>query len=152
MSGELPQDRLQRILDAVETIEDSLGVLAEKRRQVDRETYKRDSDTRDVVERRFVKTTEAALDIGTVLVIHERDEPPESNPATMQALEELDVLSEELADEMAATARFRNVLAHTYGDAIDDDVVYDALDDLERYRSFLIAVREYLDSIGALED
>jgi len=70
----------------------------------------------------------------------------------MRRLEEIGVLSEELADEMIATARFRNVLAHTYGDAIDDDVVYDALDDLERYRSFLIAVRQYLDSIGALED
>ena len=53
---------------------------------------------------------------------------------------------------MIATARFRNVLAHTYGDAIDDNVVYDALDNLERYRSFLVAVRQYLDSIGALED
>jgi uncharacterized protein YutE (UPF0331/DUF86 family) len=52
---------------------------------------------------------------------------------------------------MVATARFRNVLAHTYGDVIDD-VVYDALDNLERYRSFLVAVRQYLDSIGALED
>ncbi|WP_436926739.1 type VII toxin-antitoxin system HepT family RNase toxin [Halosimplex amylolyticum] len=152
MSGDLPRDRLQRIVDAVETIEDSIGVLAEKRRQTDRETYKTDPDTRDIVERRFVKTTEAALDIGTVLVVHERGDPPESNPATMRSLGDLGILSEELADEMAATARFRNVLAHTYGDAIDDDVVYDALDDLERYRSFLLAVREHLDSIGALED
>ncbi|WP_436929301.1 type VII toxin-antitoxin system HepT family RNase toxin [Halosimplex halobium] len=113
MSGGLPADRLQRILDAVDTIEDSLGVLARKRRTVDRETYKNDSDTRDVVERRFVKTTEAALDIGTVLVVHERGHPPESNPETMQALSDIGVLSEELADEMAAAARFRNVLAHT---------------------------------------
>jgi len=138
--------------DAVETIEESLGVLSEKRREIDRETYKNDAETRDVVERRFVKTTEAAIDIGTVLIVHERGAPPESNPETMRRLEEIGVLSEELADEMIATARFRNVLAHTYGDAIDDDVVYDALDDLERYRSFLIAVRQYLDSIGALED
>jgi len=70
----------------------------------------------------------------------------------MRTLEEIGVLFEELADEMAATARFRNVLTHTYSDAIDDDVVYDALDDLERYQSLLIAVRRYLDSVGALED
>lgn len=148
MSGDLPSGRLRRIIDAVETIEDSLGVLAEKRRQVDREAYENDSETRDIVERRFVKTTEAALDIGTVPVVHERGHPPESNSETMRALGEIGVLS----DELAATARFRNVLAHTYGDAIDDDIMYDALDDLERDRSFLVAVRQYLDSIGALED
>ena len=99
MSGDLPSDRLRRIIDAVETIEESLGVLSEKRREIDRETYKSDAETRDVVERRFVKTTEAAIDIGTVLVIHERGAPPESNPETMQTLEEIGVLSEELADE-----------------------------------------------------
>lgn len=152
MSGDLPNDRLRRIVDAVETMEDSLGVLSEKRRKLDREAYKNDSDTRDIVERRFVKTTEAAIDIATILIVHERGAPPESNPETMQMLGEIGVLSEELADEMVATARFRNVLAHTYGGAIDDDVVYDALDDLKRYQSFLVAVRQYLDSIGALED
>ena len=58
----LPADRLNRILTAVETIEESLGVLARKQ-QIDREDYKNDSGARDIVERRFVKTTEAAIDI-----------------------------------------------------------------------------------------
>ncbi|ERG95739.1 MAG: hypothetical protein J07HQW2_02199 [Haloquadratum walsbyi J07HQW2] len=58
----LPADRLNRILTAVETIEQSLGVLARKQ-QINREDYKNDSDTRDIVERRFVKMTEAAIDI-----------------------------------------------------------------------------------------
>jgi hypothetical protein len=38
MSGDLPSDRLRRIIDAVETIEESLGVLSEKRREIDRPT------------------------------------------------------------------------------------------------------------------
>lgn len=37
--GELPPDRLNRILVAVETIEESLGVLARKQR-ISREDYK----------------------------------------------------------------------------------------------------------------
>jgi uncharacterized protein YutE (UPF0331/DUF86 family) len=61
--------------------------------------------------------TEAAIDIGTVLVVHEWGEPPESNPSTMRALAEIGVLSADLAEEMAATVRFRNVLAHTYLDS-----------------------------------
>jgi len=131
-SDDAPEIRLDRVLTAVETIGASLEVLARKGR-VDRGTYERDPDTRDVVEQRFVKATEAALDIGTEPLRRERDRLPESNPATMRALGEVGVLSDERAEARAQAARFRNVLSHTYGDVIDHDVVYEALQDLERY-------------------
>lgn len=147
----LPAHRLNRILTAVETIEESLGVLARKQR-VSRADYKADSNTRDIVERRFVKMTEAAIDMAEEVVKHERGQPPVSNPASMRTLGEMGVLSGALAEEMAQGARFRNVLSHTYGNSIDHDVVYNALQDLERYRAFVQAVRDYLESIGALDD
>ena len=53
---------------------------------------------------------------------------------------------------MAQGARFRNVLSHTYGSIIDHDAVYNALQDLDRYQMFVKEVREYLDSIGALDE
>lgn len=146
-----PAARLNRILTAVETIEKSLGVLTRKQ-QVSREDYKADSDTRDIVERRFVKMTEAAIDIAEELVKHERGQPPASNPASMRTLGEMGMLSGAVAEEMAQGARFRNVLSHTYGDIIDHNVVYNALQDLERYRAFVQAVRDHLESIGALDD
>lgn len=146
-----PADHLNRILTAVETIEEGLGILARKQR-ISREDYKADSDTRDIVERRFVKMTEAAIDIAEELIKHERGQPPASNPASMRALGEMGILSGSLAEEMAQGARFRNVLSHTYGDIIDHDVVYNALQDLDRYRAFVQAVRDYLDSIDALDD
>jgi uncharacterized protein YutE (UPF0331/DUF86 family) len=149
--GGLPSDRLNRILTAVETIDESLGVLTRKQR-ISRADYKADSDTRDIVERRFVKMTEAAIDIAEELVKYDRGQPPGSNPESMRTLGEMSVLSDSLAEEMAQGARFRNVLSHTYGNIIDHDVVYNALQDLERYRSFVQAVRDYLDSIGALDD
>mgnify|MGYP002761004551 CR=1 FL=1 len=46
----------------------------------------------------------------------------------MMALADLDVLATDTAEKMAQAARFRNVLAHTYGDVIDHDEVYDAVD------------------------
>jgi uncharacterized protein YutE (UPF0331/DUF86 family) len=147
-----PDDRLNRILDAVETIEESIGVLTRKQ-HLDREEYKADSEARDVVERRFVKMTEAAIDIAETLVKQERGEPPASNPESMHLLDEVGVLSTGTAERMAQAARFRNVLSHTYGRIIDHDVVYNALqDDLERYRTFVVEVREHLDSIGAFEE
>ena len=147
----LPADRLDRILSAVDTIEESLGVLTRKQR-VSRKDYKTDSDTRDIVERRFVKMTEAAIDIAEEIVKHERRQPPTSNPASMRTLGDISVLSGALAEEMAKGAQFRNVLSHTYGSIIDHDVVYNALQDLKRYRDFVQAVRDYLDSIGALDN
>lgn len=82
-----PEDRLERILTGVETIGESLGILARKQR-IDRD----DPETRDVVERRFVKMTEASIDIGEELVKHERGEPPRSNPEAMRTLGEIGVL------------------------------------------------------------
>jgi len=146
----VPDDQIERILAAISTIEESMGILAEKR-SVDRETYKADRELRDVVERRFVKMTEAAIDVGEELLKHERGRPGGSNPATMFELTGVGVLSEETADAMAQAARFRNVLAHTYGGDIDHDVVYDALLDLERYRAFVVEVRDYLEATGSLE-
>lgn len=146
----LPADSLNRILTAIETIEESLGVLARKQR-VDRTDYKTDSDTRDIVERRFVKMTEAAIDIAEEIVKHERSHPPASNPASMRQLGEMGVLSGSLAEEMAQGARFRNVLSHTYGNVINHDVVFNALQDLERYRSFVEAVRVYFESSDVLD-
>jgi uncharacterized protein YutE (UPF0331/DUF86 family) len=96
-----------------------------------------DSDTRDIVERRFVKLTEASIDIGEELVKYERGEPPASNPASMRALEKLDILTPPVAEEMAQAARFRNVLSHTYGQIINHDIVYNALQDLDHYRLFV---------------
>ncbi|WP_318568835.1 HalOD1 output domain-containing protein [Salinigranum marinum] len=75
--GGLPSDRLNRILTAVETIDESLGVLTRKQR-ISRADYKTDSDTRDIVERRFVKMTEAAIDIAEELVKYDRGQPPGS--------------------------------------------------------------------------
>lgn len=110
MTTGLREDQLERIISAVETIESSLDILTRKR-TVDRQTYKRDRETRDIVERRFVKMTEAAIDIGRVLLVHEQGEPGESHPTTMHLLAKVDILSDETADAMAAAARFRNVLA-----------------------------------------
>jgi uncharacterized protein YutE (UPF0331/DUF86 family) len=148
---EFPVDRLNRVLSGIETIEESLGVLARKQ-QVTRDEYKSNSDTRDIVERRFVKMTEAAIDVAEELVKHERGQPPESNPAAMRALGEEGLLSAALAEKMAQGARFRNVLSHTYGSIIDHDVVYNALQDLDRYRMFVQAVGDYLDSLDVLDE
>jgi len=104
-----------------------------------------------VVKRRFVKVTEATLDIARTIVVHERGTSPKSNPAAMVILAKAGVFERTTTAEMVQAARFRNVLAHTYGDAINHDDVYDALQDLDRYREFLEDIRTYLGEQGVLE-
>jgi uncharacterized protein YutE (UPF0331/DUF86 family) len=147
----LSDDDIDRLVVAVETIEESLSILAEQQ-SLDFDTYREDPKTQDIVERRFVKATEAALDIAEVIVATELDERPSSNPTKIKLLADTDVLSESVADSMIQTARFRNVLAHTYGDVIDHQTVYEALHDLDRYHQFLIEIRAHLDEIGAFDD
>jgi uncharacterized protein with HEPN domain len=63
-----------------------------------------------------------------------------------RAIVERDVLSTETAEAMQEAAQFRNVLAHTYGHDIDDERVYQHLqDDLHWFPTFLREVRETLD-------
>jgi len=147
----LSEDNVERIVRAVETIEASLAVLS-KKQSLSRSAYLTDRESRDVVERRFVKLTEATLDIAKTIIIHEQGTPPESNPASMVEMDAEGLFDETTLAEMVQAARFRNVLAHTYGDAIDQDDVYDALQDLNRYRDFLIDVRTYLREQGVLAD
>lgn len=145
----LSDEDVERIVSAVETIEASLSVLAEKQ-TISRDRYHNDRETRDIVERRFVKLTEGTLDIARTLVVAETGSRPDSNPAAMIELGAAGILDRSSQTELAQAARFRNVLAHTYGDAIDNDDVYDALQNLHRYRDFLHDVRAYLDETGAL--
>jgi len=145
----LSREEVERIVTAVETMEASLGVLADKQ-SLSRNEYVTNRAARDIVERRFVKLTEAALDIARTLAQHERGPQPDSNPAVMITLGDVGVLDDATTEKMTQAARFRNVLVHTYGDAINDDDVYDALQNLDRYRDFLFAVREYLDDSGVL--
>lgn len=145
----LSEEDQNRIGDAFESIEQSLSVLVEKQ-SLSREEYRADRTSRDVVERRFVKATEAALDIASVLVVAETGDHPESHPEAMTRLVRIGVLTDETGEQMPQAARFRNVLAHTYGDVIDHDRVYDALQDLDRSRTFLVEVREYLTDSGVV--
>ncbi|WP_254864772.1 type VII toxin-antitoxin system HepT family RNase toxin [Halovivax gelatinilyticus] len=140
---------VERVVTAAKTIEESLTILAEYQ-SMDRAAYRSDQVARDVVERRFVKATEAALDIAKTLVRAESGSVPETNRETMQSLAHAGIIRSEPAEAMAQAASFRNVLAHTYGDVIDHDSVYNALQDLDRYRTFLHDVRSYLNETGAL--
>jgi len=143
------RERAETIVEKAEFVEACLEILA-GRQSVTRDEYRTDPLIRDVVERRFEKASQACIDIGRMLLRDIDGQAPDSNAGVMDRLSAVGVLSEQTASEMAQAAMFRNVLAHEYGDVLDQDIVYEALQDLGRYRDFLHELRDYLDEVGAI--
>jgi uncharacterized protein YutE (UPF0331/DUF86 family) len=148
MSGadKLPADRANRIADAVEDIVNNVSRLRELQ-SLSRAEYKEpeQQDRRDSVERKFVKMTAAMLDIAEEVIKQEDRDVPRNRKATVKALEDVRVISPELAITLRDAVEFRDVLAHTYGPIVNDDIVYDALQrNLDRFEAFVDAVDAYL--------
>ncbi|QPV64959.1 DUF86 domain-containing protein [Halosimplex litoreum] len=149
MSDPHGPDRVETMVEKAEFVEECLEILA-ARQSITRDAYRSDTVTRDVVERRFEKASQACVDIGRMLLRDIDGRAPDSNAAVMERLATVDVLSAETASKMGQAAMFRNVLAHEYGDVLDQDIVYEALQDLGRYRAFLHELRDYLDDVDAI--
>lgn len=141
----LPSDRANRITEAIEDIEQNLAALREKQ-QLSRADYKASDkqDLRDAVERKFEKLAEAVLDIADQLLKHERGSSPRGRKDKIRELRREGILSDTLTEKLLDAVEFRDVLSHTYGPIINDDIVYDSLQtSLGRYVEFAEAVDEY---------
>lgn len=145
-ADDLPSDRANRIADAVEDIERNVTRLREYR-HLSREEYVApdEQDRRDAIERKFEKLAEATLDIASELCKQERGDVPGRRKARITVIEDEGIVDADLADRMRTAVSFRDVLAHTYGPIVNDDIVFDALqNDLTRYVEFVEAVDTYL--------
>lgn len=143
---DLPPDRANRIADAIEDIVSNVTRLRELQ-SLSRDEYKESAsqDLRDSVERKFVKLTSAVVDVGEELLKHERGGVPQLRKEVITGLEEEGLITEGLADRLRDAVEFRDVLAHTYGPIVNDDLVYDALQhSLDRFGEFVDAVDDYL--------
>jgi len=134
----------ERILDKAGYVEEAVAVL-ERKRALDEATYLSDREQRAIVEREFQTAIEACLDIAALLCKDLTGGAPEENARKFSVLAEREVLGPETTDRMIDAAGFRNVLAHNYGDAVDDEVVYRTLQtDLDWFPTFLRDIRTYL--------
>jgi len=144
--SEPPAELLARIADGVEAIERTVGELRALQ-DVSRAAYKADDNRirRDAVERKFEKLTAAVVDIGETVLRIEEQPVPDRRKATISELETVGVIDDELGAKLRAAVGFRDVLAHTYGPIVNDDIVYDALQNsLGRYVEFVERIDQYL--------
>lgn len=144
--SEPPADLLARIANGVEAIERTVTELRDLQ-GISRAAYKRDENRlrRDAVERKFEKLTAAVIDVGETVLRIERESIPDRRKAVVTELEAVGVIDAALAEKLRAAVGFRDVLAHTYGPVVNDDIVYDALQNsLDRYVSFVECIDQYL--------
>jgi len=142
----MPPTRANRIADAIEAIERDVTRLREIRRtSLEEYTAEGNQDLRDAVERKFEKLAEATIDASAQIVKQEGRAVPQTRKDTVTAIEELGIVEPALADKLREAVGFRDVLAHTYGPIVNDDLVQDALENsLGRYVAFVEAVSDYM--------
>ena len=144
--SEPPAELLARVADGIEAIERTVSELRTLQ-NVSRATYKSDDNRmrRDAVERKFEKLTAAVVDVAKTVLRIEGRSVPDHRKATVSELAAAGVIDDELAEQLRAAVGFRDVLAHTYGPIVNDDIVYDALQNsLERYVRFVERIDDYL--------
>lgn len=146
----MPPDRANRIADAVEDIEQNVARLRDDQ-QLSRSEYTaaENYDLRNAVERKFEKLTEATLDIAEEICKQERGTAPDRRKEKITALEDEGIISADVAERLREATGFRDVLSHSYGPIVNDDLVYDALQtSLNRYVDFVEAVEVYLSGMS----
>jgi uncharacterized protein YutE (UPF0331/DUF86 family) len=96
MSNPHSRQRVASIVEKAEFVEECLTILAEKQ-TVDFETYRDDTSTRDIVERRFEKATQACIDIARILLRDIDGTAPDTYAKAMQRLGKQNVLQSSTA-------------------------------------------------------
>lgn len=107
----------------------------EEKKDCTRAEYLSDRDLQDIVERRFEKAIQAAIDIASHIIAAEGYGEPDNYGHLFRILEQEDVLTNETVERMVEMAGFRNVLAHEYADIVDEQV-YEQLQDIDHFRAF----------------
>lgn len=97
------------------------------------------------MERKFEKLAEATLDVAAQIAKQEGRRVPAQRKDRIDAIGELTVIDADLADRLREAVALRDVLAHTYGAIVNDELVHDALrNGLDRYVEFVAAVDRFL--------
>ncbi|SNZ11683.1 Uncharacterized conserved protein YutE, UPF0331/DUF86 family [Natronoarchaeum philippinense] len=111
----------RRILQKAQYVRDAVEVLAEKRDSLTLAAYRSSRSNRTIVEREFETAIQACIDIAKMVLRTDGADVPPTNAAAFRLLGDRAILDDDTATGMAQAAGFRNVLAHQYGDEIDDE-------------------------------
>ena len=111
------------------------------------EELRMDRDKRNMVLHALLISIQSAIDIATYVIAENGLKKPSTYRETFEILEEAQIISEDLANDLSDLAGFRNVLVHIYWE-LDLDVVYGILrNDLKVLIAFKKIVKELLEEM-----
>ena len=111
------------------------------------EELRMDRDKRNMVLHALLISIQSAIDIATYVIAENGLKKPSTYRETFEILEEAQIISEDLANDLSDLAGFRNVLVHIYWE-LDLDVVYGILrNDLKVLMAFKKIVKELLEGM-----
>lgn len=121
--------------------------------------YLLDEDRQTIIERLLELIIQAALDINKILLkqvsgvnLGSNGDESLTNANIFRLAGEHGFISLDLAEQLAKSGQFRNVLAHLYDD-IDPEQVYIALQKAyEQYPGYIEAIQDYIDMLEADDD
>ncbi|WP_017326897.1 DUF86 domain-containing protein [Synechococcus sp. PCC 7336] len=148
--NEFNLDILSRKIDVIRRRLERL----QKYRLLSLEDYLNSDDIQDIIERNLEVSIQAAIDVNKsllkrVLALNTQELQDLKNSESFLLLAQNGILTNSLANELARSAGFRNVLAHLYDELIPERVI-DALQKaLKFYPEYLYEIQSYL---GSLED
>lgn len=130
--------RVQTLLDRLGTEITALRRLARR----DTEALLADEDVLAGVKYRFVVAIETCIGVGRHLVASEALRAPRDYADVFAVLGEGGLLTADVVASLRDTARFRNLLVHSYV-AVDDrrvvEILHTRVEDLQRFREALAA-------------
>lgn len=132
----------ESITDRLERLERLIELLADVR-SGGKQDYLADERLRAATERWLQLAEQACIDLGAHLVSELSAPPPADYAGIFRSLADAGQLDPQLASQLIAMARQRNILVHAYLD-IDDEIVFESLDHLDDLRDFAAAVQRLL--------
>jgi len=136
----LNHDRIRTKLNDISAAVNRL----KKFQSMDREAFLADEDSQDIARSRLLTAIEAALNICYHATAKKLRRVPEDYAQCFTLLGESQLIPTQLAERLAAMARFRNRLVHLYWD-IDYGQVYDVIqNDLGDLEAFSFEVAKWL--------
>jgi uncharacterized protein YutE (UPF0331/DUF86 family) len=97
----------------------------------------------DGVKYLFVTAIEGSVDLAHHIISSESWGSPDTNAAAIRVLGVHGVVSSEIAASVSKAVGFRNILVHQYA-KVDDEIVTNALDNLDDLRAFVSQVSAWV--------